>query len=331
MAVRRTGTLEPLRQPAGVVIHGYAERLVQEGNAAILRLADPDDAQALHDSRVALRRLRGWYRAFGAELSLKRRRGRALKRLANSTNQARDAEVSLEWLATLERRMDPRALPGLARFTADLKALRDENYREVRRDLPRAWRKLARKLRRPAAGHPSAKGGFLRVFMEAMRAYESDFASALARARHAPTPAHIHALRIAGKRLRYLVETILPWHLQAEGFIREMKALHDTAGAIQDLRRLVALSEHAFLHQAGSRYRRLLAAYLDTEADHRTLKRPDFNPGLAPLLWICRAAGETQAQYIARFRKAYLGRKTPVCVRELRLLGAGLNKLMTKG
>jgi CHAD domain-containing protein len=330
MVARRAGALEPLQQPAGTVIHGHAERLVQEADAAILRLADPNDTQALHDSRVALRRLRGWYRAFESELPLKRKRRRALKRLARSTNRARDAEVGLEWLAVLERRMDPKALPGLARFTADLKALRDGDYRHIRQDLPIAWRELARKLKRAAAGSSATGPVFLSVLMASLQAYAGAFSTALQRARRAPTPEHIHALRIAGKRLRYLMETILPWHPRASDFLREMKALHDTAGAIQDLQRLVDLSEHAFLRQAGARYRRLLTAYLDTEADHRTLKRPDFNPGLAPLLWICRAAGETQAEYIARFRKTYFGRKTPVCVRELRMLTTGLNKLMTK-
>ncbi|HLW73695.1 MAG TPA: CHAD domain-containing protein [Gammaproteobacteria bacterium] len=330
MATRRSGALEPLQQSAGTVIRGHAERLVQEADAAVRRLSDLNDTQALHVSRVALRRLRGWYRAFAEELSLKRKWRRGLRRLAHSTNQARDAEVSLEWLTLLERRLDPRAMPGLARFTADLKRLRDENYREVRKELPSAWRKLARKLRRSASGTQATGPVFLRVFMASLHSYTGDFDAALQSARRTPTPAHIHALRIAGKRLRYLVETILPWHPQAGGFIREMKALHDTAGAIQDLQRLVALSEQAFLRRAGARYRRLLAAYLDTRADHRTLKRPNLNPGFAPLLWICRAAAGAQTEYIDRFRKAYLGRKTPVCVRELRMLSVRLNKLMTK-
>lgn len=330
MVARRAAALEPLQQPAGTVIHEHAERLLQEAEAAILRLADPNDTQALHDSRVALRRLRGWYRAFESELPMKRKRRRALKRLARSTNRARDAEVSLEWLAVLERRMDPKALPGLARFTADLKSLRDEDYGRLRQELPIVWHELSRKLKRAAAGSPATGSIFLNVFMASLQAYANAFAKALRRARHVPTAEHIHALRIAGKRLRYLMETMLPWHPRASDFIGEMKSLHDSAGAIQDLQRLVDLSEHAFLRQAGTRYRRLLTAYLDTQADHRTLKRPDFNPGLAPLLWICRAAGETQAEYIANFRKTYLGRKTPACVNELRMLTNGLNKLMTK-
>lgn len=329
MDARRT-VADPLQQPAAAVIRGHAERLVQETDASVRRLRDPNDGQALHDTRVALRRLRGWYRAFGDDLPVSTGRRRRLRRLARSTNRARDAEVSLEWLSLLERRMDPKAHTGIARFGAELRSLRDADYRRTRGELPGAWRKLARKLR--AGGHgKERKRTFSQAFLGSLRSYAAEFERARERARRRPTPERIHALRIAGKRLRYLVETILPWHPDADGLIREMKALHDMAGAIQDLERLFALSEHAFLKQAGSRYRRLLAAYLDAGADHRTLKKPDLNAGLEPLLWICRAAGKAQAEYLSRFRKAYLGRTLPSCVRETRSLMAALGKQMTRG
>jgi len=331
MDSRRLSASSPLQQPAATVVRGHTERLIQEADVAICRLADPNDVQALHDSRVALRRLRGWLRAFDIELSVKPKRRKALRRLARSTNKARDTEVSLEWLATLERKMYPKALVGLARFSTELRGMRDKDYRRVRRELPQAWRKLAHKMRRTAL-NGAGKGTprpFQQDFMASLQAYGQDFERALARARRTPTPPRIHALRIAGKRVRYLMETLLPWHPKAEGFMREMKALHDTAGAIQDLQRLIVLSEHSFLHQAGARYRRLLAQYLDGGADHRTLKRPDFTPSVEPLLWICRAAGQAQADYILRFKKTYLGRTTPVCIRELRLLTVALGKGMT--
>lgn len=326
----RHAVADPLRQPAAAVVRGHAERLAQEANAAVQRLRDPNDGQALHDARVALRRLRGWYQAFEEELPVGAGRRRALRHLARSTNQARDAEVGLEWLSLLERQMDPKAQVGLARFNARLRSLRDGDYRKVRRELPGNWHKLARKLRAGARGK-DRKRTFLRVFLAALRGYAAEFERARERARHRPTPDRIHALRIAGKRLRYLVETILPWHPDADRLTRDMKALHDMAGAIQDLERLLALSEQAFLRQAGSRYRRLLAAYLDPGADHRTLRKPELNAGLEPLLWICRAAGKAQAEYLTRFRKTYLGRTLPTCLRETRAFIAALGRQAAAG
>ena len=331
MGTRHPRPLSPLQQPSATVVRGHAERLAQEADVAIRRLGDHNDVQALHDSRVALRRLRGWLRAFESELQVKSKRRKALKRLAHSTNRARDAEVSLEWLNVLERTLNPKALAGLKRFTSELTRIRDADYRRLRRVLPRDWRRLVRKLRRAAscAGDKGKSRPFQKSFMVSLRAYSLDFEKALVRARRAPTPRKLHTLRIAGKRLRYLVETLLPWYPRAGGFMREMRLLHDTTGAVQDLQRLIDLSEHAFLRQAGSRYRRLLAEYLDSGADHRTLPRPDFAPGLAPQLWICRRAGQVQTEYVQRIKKDFLGRRTPACLRELRLITRDLGRPMT--
>src|SRR5215469_6723031 len=198
MDSRRLSASSPLQQPAATVVRGHTERLIQEADVAICRLADPNDVQALHDSRVALRRLRGWLRAFDIELSVKPKRRKALRRLARSTNKARDTEVSLEWLATLERKMYPKALVGLARFSTELRGMRDKDYRRVRRELPQAWRKLAHKMRRTAL-NGAGKGTprpFQQDFMASLQAYGQDFERALARARRTPTPPRIHALPI---------------------------------------------------------------------------------------------------------------------------------------
>src|SRR5918998_1337794 len=63
------------------------------------RLADPQDAEALHDFRVALRRLRSCIRAYRNELkgSVSKRMRRSLRELMLVTNEGRDAEVHLEW------------------------------------------------------------------------------------------------------------------------------------------------------------------------------------------------------------------------------------------
>src|SRR5258708_18455205 len=60
----------------------------------------PDGPNALHDFRVALRRLRSWQRAFRPWLrdTGRGRTRRALATLADASNDARDAEVGLEWL-----------------------------------------------------------------------------------------------------------------------------------------------------------------------------------------------------------------------------------------
>src|SRR6266550_3868884 len=69
-----------------------------------LRAGDPtgDSAgdEALHDFRVAIRRVRSWMRAFQPWLrdDLPRKRMRSLSAIADATRSVRDAAVHLEWL-----------------------------------------------------------------------------------------------------------------------------------------------------------------------------------------------------------------------------------------
>ncbi|HSN17503.1 MAG TPA: CHAD domain-containing protein [Gammaproteobacteria bacterium] len=292
MTGKATRARQRLRQPSGKVIRRRAEKLLKRTDAAVRRLQDPDDKEALHDSRVALRRLRGWFQAFRKQLAPKPKQRRALKRLAHSTNAARDAEVGLEWLG---RKREHEAGADAVRFASALKTLRKRSYGTVRRDLPPAWHRLSRKLGRAAADVSPSHHRFRHAFAASVAAYAEDFERTRADARTSPTPSKIHALRIAEKKLRYLTETALGATPATEAFLREMNALHDSAGAIQDLQRLQELSAEA-ARNAG------LAS--DKES----------------YLEVGAAARREQLRRIAGFRKAYLGRAQPACLRELHQL-----------
>lgn len=265
-----------LRKPARKVIRHQAKRLLKKADKAVARLDDPRDAEALHDARVALRKLRAWLQAFRDELPLKRKQRHALRDLAHSTNAVRDAEVDLELL----ERIGPRMTPKTARFASRLRTARTDGYRRVREEMPAAWHKLDRKLRRAVKGADAHKSRFRSAFRTSLRGYARSFERARRRAGRDPTPPNIHALRIAGKKARYLVETVLKPQRSIQPFIREMTALHDAAGSIQDLQRLRILARR----QAG----------------------------------ISRAAAQEQLRHIAGFRRLYLGESSPRCVQELR-------------
>ena len=80
-----------LEMPAPHAVRVIASGLLDDVVAAHARL-DDDEADALHDLRVALRRLRSWLRAFRPELSdtVRGRTRRKLSALASATNEARD-------------------------------------------------------------------------------------------------------------------------------------------------------------------------------------------------------------------------------------------------
>lgn len=314
---------EPLQQPATAVIQGHALRLVQETDVAVARLVDPRDTEALHDARVGLRRLRGWLQAFAAELPLKRKQRRHMRDLAHATNTARDAEVGLEWLGVLAPSFDPRAKAGVAVFSKSLAAVRDENYAELRRSLPKDWHRLSHKLGVALKKKTKDARLFREPFGASLQCYVEGFSATLDAARHSSDPASIHRLRIAGKKLRYLLETILPWHPEHEELIHELKALHELAGSIHDLQRLLALSEHAFQRQAARQYRKLLETYAEPATRTGRLRKPDLSASAVPLLWICRGTGLVQAERVKEFRKLYLGRRRPTFLKRLRTLCSG--------
>src|SRR5438105_11852483 len=120
--------------------------------AAQERLLDPSDAEALHDFRVAIRRLRSTVRAFPRELdeSLSRKSLRRLRRIARATNGGRDAEVQLAWIEAQRPSLYSRHRPGAVWFRDRLRALKlraDERlHAEVTRDFDGMSAKLARTL-----------------------------------------------------------------------------------------------------------------------------------------------------------------------------------------
>jgi CHAD domain-containing protein len=94
-------------------IDGLLDRAAQEGvRLRALELLDVvakertrldalDDTEAVHDFRVALRRLRSLLKAHRPRLGRKvEKLRRKLGAIADKTSAARDAEVQLVWLAT---------------------------------------------------------------------------------------------------------------------------------------------------------------------------------------------------------------------------------------
>lgn len=315
-----------LECPAASVACEHALRLVHEVDKSVTRFHDTGAAQALHDTRIALRRLRSWLRAFDSLLHVKTRQHRRLRRLARASNMARDTETALDLVSELQPELAAGARPRASGMARSLMLLREKHYRQTRHALPDAWRKLSAKLRHAIATAGSGEGGprFRQAFADSLRTYTEGFVSALADAARNPDTPHIHRLRIAGKRARYLMEVILPWYPNVRPVVRELAVLHDAAGHIQDLQRFIELSEEAFLHQAAARYQRLLARYTDVDADDRRLPQPGSNLTL-PLLLLCRTAAKRQTGYMAALKKAYLGRRRPACVNRMYQLAARLD------
>jgi CHAD domain-containing protein len=317
----------PLTSPAGTVIHDHALRLVQEADLAITRLPDVNDSEALHDARVALRRLRGWLRAFNDHLPLKRKQRQRLGDLSHSSNLARDAEVCLLWLAAQHPKMGSQALSGARQLSLRLTKLRDESQAKVRAELPAEWQKLSRKLKRALSAPPkNDDDSFLQAYTEALKIYVDECLQACVTARSEPVAHNIHRLRIAGKRVRYLVEVIVNWHPQAGDLLRELKDLQNQTGEVQDLQRLIELFEESFKGTVEARYGKVLRAYADPTIHEHALPHARHTQDLSSWLRLARTLGQARADCVEHFRRNYLVPGKRTCMPAMKALLADLQR-----
>jgi len=275
--------------------------LLADAAEAAGRVRDPSDAEALHDFRVALRRLRSTLRAWQPALgdSLRKKDLRRLRKVARATNEARDAEVLLAWLGAVRA-----ALAESHRPAVDWLASRLEHRRRaggpvepaLLEDLARTFARLARSLASsgtaPASGAPTfgaALAGLVRAQGRALR-------DELGRVTSAEAVAHAHRARIAAKRLRYLLEPLLGAKKgDSREAVERLKELQDVLGELHDS------------HVAAAA---VAAARVEAAAERLRLPGEDGLPGLRPgLIAVERAAHERAHRAFARLEADVLDRK----------------------
>jgi CHAD domain-containing protein len=205
-------------------------------------MSKPDDLNALHDFRVALRRLRSWLRAFVPEFgkSVRPKDRRRLRNLADATNRGRDADVQIAWLERVSQGRSERRTRGakllIDQINAERRAGGDpidadqlETFAKTRTRLIERLSTITEPVRPPDP--PPA------TLAEAIGARLSSHADRLGQTldaiRSADDEAEVHAARIAAKRLRYLIEPA--GRLKGGKAIRsQMKNLQDELGELHD-------------------------------------------------------------------------------------------------
>jgi CHAD domain-containing protein len=201
----------------------------------------PDGSDALHDFRVALRRLRSWLRAFRPWLpdTGRRHTRRALAALADASNHARDAEVGLAWLQA-QRDLPPPSGRELSRLVHRLRHELRSATRRFNEQLSLEFNPVVNDLERklvartgdslhPGPGNPPTRS----VHAALIRAHAADLAAALHRVRTVDDEAFAHRARIAGKRLRYLLQP-LTGNPKARQAVRRLIRLQDALGELHD-------------------------------------------------------------------------------------------------
>jgi CHAD domain-containing protein len=209
------------------------------------RLAEPRDTEALHDFRVALRRLRSCIRAYRTQLqgSVSKRMRRRLRKLTLATNAGRDAEVHLSWLRNQAGRLGPEHTEGLAWLIGRLEGRKYETLDTATADVGRRFVKLGARLRPRLAvlrievrrGRGSERPSFRQVTGDLICHHVAELSENLKAVRTAEDMVEAHQARIAAKRLRYLLEPLVRRVTGVKALIAHLKGLQDVLGQLHDM------------------------------------------------------------------------------------------------
>ncbi|HZS61112.1 MAG TPA: CHAD domain-containing protein, partial [Gemmatimonadaceae bacterium] len=233
-----------LDQPVERASRIVALELLRGIESTRLRLIDPTDVEALHDFRVALRRLRSWIRAFRPYLSssVSGRDRRRLSRVADATSSARDTEVQLEWLIAREEQMEPTERVGASHLRRRLELRKYDAdaslHHEISRDLARVSDSLSESLPvyairlrvdEPARIHPMSM-----ALADLVSRHATTLRDRLRHVRSVDDQTLAHDARIEGKRLRYLLEPVAETVEGADDVIADLKVLQNVIGDMHD-------------------------------------------------------------------------------------------------
>lgn len=226
----------PLAELGRVLLRRNLRRML----GAERRVRADEEIEGVHDLRVATRRLRATVRLLApvGPGSALRRHGKAMGRLARAAGAVRDRDVLL---ADLDGRVPsmPEALkPSAGALRAALRAERDEAHRRLvayldRDDHRRAVKAFAATMV-CAEGWDDGPlvrdlgGSTIWRHYEALRSHD--------RGGLPEDDAELHAMRIEGKRLRYVLELFADtFGPRADAAVAALASLQDHLGGLNDI------------------------------------------------------------------------------------------------
>jgi CHAD domain-containing protein len=242
-------------EPPEVVVPEIGERssvreVVRRALAAsVVRLLRHDagvrlgeDPEAVHQARVATRRIRSDLRTFRdvVEPSWSTPLRQELRWLGGELGAVRDAEVLRDRLRSREPSIAPGDRQAVERLLAGLDRRRDEarehllaSMRELRYDA--LLDTLVEAARAPAVLDAVADARAASGLGAALEAPWKHLKTAIARVREEPSDEALHAARIRAKRVRYAAEAIAPvFGKRARAFAEAAVGLQDVLGEHQD-------------------------------------------------------------------------------------------------
>lgn len=214
----------------------------------VLHAVEKSDVRALHQARVASRRIRELVPMLQLERATGRKVGRRLRKITSRLGTVRELDVLLLQIDELHV-SGRRGSGGLGRVGVRVSKARDEARKRLFAQLPTSeMARLARKLDRIAADLADAERASSksaarswRWAIEARVAKRAEgLAAAMADAGALFLPERLHTVRIALKKLRYAVELSTDAAGERGGAdLRLLKRGQDLLGRVHDVQMLI--------------------------------------------------------------------------------------------
>ena len=205
-----------------------------------------EDIEYVHRMRVASRRLRNGLELFRDCLPKKKARvwQDHIRKITHSLGKARDLDIQITLLNRLyDETLDAKYKPGFRRLLLRLKQRRSKAQMQVNRALLDLQESKSLKKMRNHFEAQSAKADGLYLFtpslyQRASTAINNALADFLSYESFVHSPEYIdklHAMRLAGKKLRYTLEIFAPIYKQALiPHVQIMKEIQEQLGYIHD-------------------------------------------------------------------------------------------------
>lgn len=243
-------TLAPdlLGQPAGAVARRIGRLFLRKVLEEAARIIADEDPEAVHDFRVALRRLRNWLQAFRPWLEDTVTSGseQRLRRISRVAGVARDLQVQRITLREMAEADGPPLATEARRIELQLDSedarARARLCRRIVEDLPGAAARLASQLQRgglDAGASAAGPGPSMAVAIAGLLAERlEEVVASVKRLRSASQTELAHAARIAMKRLRYLLEPFGSSSRLAATAVLRLTTAQDAFGRLHDIQLL---------------------------------------------------------------------------------------------
>jgi CHAD domain-containing protein len=307
-----------LSRPPEEAARLVALTLLARAEEAAARLADPDDPEALHDFRVAVRRLRSVLRAYRGPLAgaLKKRHRKQLRDLARATGEGRDAEVALEWIGAQRERLEEGQQAGLDWLAARLAKRKEAGYEEAQRGLGESFAPLAVELQKRLGVYTrevrldggAGDGSFGDLVAAEARRDLGQFEELIAGLTAAADAARAHRARLAAKRLRYLLEPLERELPAATPIVKRLKTLQDVLGELNDSHALEGELSAAVETAAQQRARALLGSAMSAAAEAGEGDAPEGWDPVDGLLALARLNRERRDRLFGELAPGWTGK-----------------------